>query len=95
MSGLKQPNPWYVGVVSGMASYIDSAAIVSNGTALVIYQKALGITSSEIGVLSGLLTLCIALGAFFGGRTGGSLWSAERIYYYHGYGVNWLIVIGI
>lgn len=70
MSGLKQPNPWYVGVVSGMASYIDSAAIVSNGTALVIYQKALGITSSEIGVLSGLLTLCIALGAFFGGRLG-------------------------
>lgn len=70
MSDLKQPNPWYVGVVSGMASYIDSAAIVSNGTALVIYQKALGITAAEIGILSGILTLCIALGAFFGGRLG-------------------------
>jgi MFS transporter, SP family, inositol transporter len=70
MLNIKQPNPWYVGVVSGMASYIDSAAIVSNGTALVIYQKALGITSTEIGILSGVLTLCIAVGAFSGGRLG-------------------------
>lgn len=70
MLNIKQPNPWYVGVVSGMASYIDSAAIVSNGTALVIYQKALGTTSTEIGILSGVLTLCIALGAFSGGRLG-------------------------
>lgn len=70
MSDIKQPNPWYVGVVSGMASYIDSAAIVSNGTALVIYQKSLGTSSTEIGVLSGVLTLCIALGAFLGGRLG-------------------------
>ncbi|MFS7382174.1 MFS transporter [Rahnella inusitata] len=70
MSIIKQPNPWYVGVVSGMASYIDSAAIVSNGTALVIYQKAIGTTAFEIGVLSGILTLCIALGALFGGRMG-------------------------
>lgn len=70
MPDVKMPNPWYVGVVSGMASYIDSAAIVSNGTALVIYQKALGTTSLEIGILSGVLTLCIALGALFGGRLG-------------------------
>ncbi|WP_330982940.1 MULTISPECIES: MFS transporter [Enterobacterales] len=70
MPKIKQPNPWYIGVVSGMASYIDSAAIVSNGTALVIYQKALGTTSAEIGILSGVLTLCIALGAFLGGRLG-------------------------
>lgn len=70
MPEIKQPNPWYIGVVSGMASYIDSAAIVSNGTALVIYQKALGTTSAEIGILSGVLTLCIALGAFLGGRLG-------------------------
>lgn len=70
MPEIKQLNPWYIGVVSGMASYIDSAAIVSNGTALVIYQKALGTTSAEIGILSGVLTLCIALGAFLGGRLG-------------------------
>ena len=66
----KTLNPWYVGVVSGMASYIDSAAIVSNGTALVIYQKTIGTTTLEIGILSGLLTLSIAAGAFCGGRLG-------------------------
>lgn len=70
MSVNKTANPWYIGVVSGMASYIDSAAIISNGTALVIYQKTIGTTSTEIGILSGLLTLCIALGAFTGGRLG-------------------------
>lgn len=63
-------NPWYIGMVSGMASYIDSAAIVSNGTALVVYQKTIGITTLEIGILSGLLTLSIAAGAFCGGRLG-------------------------
>ena len=73
MSKNKMPNPWYIGVVSGMASYIDSAAIVSNGTALVIYQKTLGITALEIGMLSGLLTLSIAAGAFGGGRLGDRL----------------------
>ncbi|MFO6298614.1 MFS transporter [Rahnella selenatireducens] len=70
MSTVKQPNPWYIGGVSGMASYIDSAAIVSNGTALVIYQKAIGTTSAQIGILSGILTLSIALGALVGGRLG-------------------------
>lgn len=70
MDKVKVINPWYIGVVSGMASYIDSAAIVSNGTALVIYQKAIGVTSAEIGILSGVLTLCIAAGAIVGGRLG-------------------------
>ena len=37
----KAPNPWYVAVVSGMASYIDSCAIITSGTALAIYQSAL------------------------------------------------------
>ncbi|UNK60364.1 MFS transporter [Buttiauxella ferragutiae] len=70
MSIIKQTNPWYIGTVSGMASYIDSAAIVSSGTALVIYSKTIGVTAGQIGIFSGVLTLCIALGAFFGGRLG-------------------------
>ncbi|HBY22045.1 MAG TPA: MFS transporter, partial [Propionibacteriaceae bacterium] len=36
------PNPWWVGLVCGMASYIDSAAIVGTGIALVIYQQTIG-----------------------------------------------------
>lgn len=64
------PHPWRVGIVSGMASYIDAAAIVSNGTALVIYQDAIGLSGSEFGWLSGILTFCIAIGAVVGGRLG-------------------------
>lgn len=65
-----QPRPWYVALVAGMASYIDSAAIIGLGTTLVIYQTALGLTGPQIGFLSGTLTICIAIGALFGGRLG-------------------------
>lgn len=66
----RHPHPWWVAVVSGMASYIDAAAIVSSGTALVLYQQSIGITGTQIGVLSGALTFCIAIGALSGGRLG-------------------------
>ncbi|GAA5086345.1 inositol transporter-like SP family MFS transporter [Thermocatellispora tengchongensis] len=69
-SAAPAPNPWWVGVVAGMASYIDAAAIVGSGTALVLYQQAIGVTPTEIGVLSAALTLCIAVGALIGGRLG-------------------------
>ena len=64
------PNPWFVGVVSGMASYIDSCAIVSAGTALVIYQQSKGFSDSQVGLASSGLTFAIAFGALFGGRLG-------------------------
>ncbi len=66
----RRPNPWWVAVVSGMASYIDAATIVSSGTALVLYQHSIGVSASEIGVLSATLTLSIAIGALSGGRLG-------------------------
>lgn len=66
----KTPNPWWVGVVCGMASYIDAAAIVGTGTALVIYQQSMGLDETQIGLASGALTLCIALGALVGGKLG-------------------------
>jgi inositol transporter-like SP family MFS transporter len=67
---IKRPNEWWVGVVSGMASYIDAAAIVSSGIALVLYQQAGTVTATEIGVLSAALTFSIAIGALTGGRLG-------------------------
>ncbi|RKR75973.1 MFS transporter [Frondihabitans australicus] len=66
----KRPNEWWVAVISGMASYIDSAAIVSSGTALVLYQQAKTVSATEIGVLSAALTFSIAIGALSGGRLG-------------------------
>lgn len=62
--------PWWTAIVSGMASYIDAAAIVSFGTAMVIYQSPLGLTPAEIGFASGGLTFGIAVGALVGGRLG-------------------------
>ena len=64
------PNPWVVGIISGMASYIDSCAIVSSGTALVIYQMTMGFGDGQYGIASMAITLAIACGALFGGRLG-------------------------
>ena len=66
----RAPRPWWVAVVAGMASYIDAAAIVSFGIAIVIYQEVLALTATEVGVASGTLTFSIALGAIVGGRLG-------------------------
>lgn len=69
----KTQSPWWIAGVAGMASYLDSGAIVTTGTALVIYQKPLGITAGQIGQLSALLTIMIAIGALIGGRVGDQL----------------------
>lgn len=61
---------WYVGIVAGMASYIDAAAIVSTGTALTLYQQSIGLEPGQIGILSGVITFGIAVGAMVGGLLG-------------------------
>lgn len=68
----KSAGPWRTTIITGMASYIDSAAIVSSGTALVIYQETLGLSPGQVGILSSLLTIFIAVGALIGGRLGDS-----------------------
>ncbi|MEZ0493919.1 MFS transporter [Kineococcus sp. TBRC 1896] len=65
-----RPNPWRVGVIAGMASYIDAAALVTSGIALVIYGMTVGITQDQIALLSGALTFSVAAGALVGGRLG-------------------------
>ncbi|WP_105566755.1 MFS transporter [Microbacterium halophytorum] len=70
ISSAHKVRPWWTAVVSGMASYIDAAAIVSFGTAMVLFQEALGITPTTVGMASGCLTLGIAFGALIGGRLG-------------------------
>ncbi|WP_188681945.1 MFS transporter [Nesterenkonia cremea] len=58
---------WYTAGVAGMASYLDACAIVTTGTALVLYQDSWGITGAQFGQLSALLTIMIAVGALVGG----------------------------
>jgi inositol transporter-like SP family MFS transporter len=68
---LTQPaRPWRTAVLAGMASYLDAAAIVTTGIALVLYRDPLGIDELNLGLLSGLLTFMFALGAIIGGRLG-------------------------
>ncbi|MET7397035.1 MFS transporter [Dactylosporangium sp. NPDC005572] len=64
------PRAWRVGVIAGMASYLDAAAIVSTSVALVLYQHALGLTASQVGLLAGTLAFSIAAGSLSGGRLG-------------------------
>ena len=63
-------NPWWVTIVCGMASFIDACALIGSGYALVNYQHSIGTTPEQIGILSGVLILCIAFGALVGGRLG-------------------------
>lgn len=71
--------PWKTAVLAGMASYLDAGAIVSTGIALVLFAPTLGISPDAMGVLSGLLTLCFAAGAVFGGRLG-DRFGRRRVY---------------
>jgi len=62
--------PWWVATVSGMASYIDSAAITGFSTSLVILRGELGLEEWQVGAAAATLTLSIAVGALVGGRLG-------------------------
>lgn len=73
MSRLDQSRPvrpWWVGLVCGMASYVDAAAIITFGIAVIIFQQTLGLDAFQVGVASGALTLGVAVGALLGGRLG-------------------------
>lgn len=66
----RQPRPWTVGVITGMASYIDAASIVSFGILITIYAAVFGFDAAQVGIASATLTLGIAIGALVGGRLG-------------------------
>lgn len=67
---VRRINPWWVGVVAGMASYIDAAAIMSVSTALVILQRSMDLSNLQVGAAAGAEAASIALGAAVGGRIG-------------------------
>ncbi|WP_165776735.1 MFS transporter [Bifidobacterium simiarum] len=61
---------WWLTLVSGMASYMDAAAIVTSGIAVVMLTDYLNLDAAQIGVLSSSLGFSIAFGAAVGGRAG-------------------------
>ncbi|GAA1062329.1 MFS transporter [Agromyces bracchium] len=66
----RSPRPWWVAIVAGLASYIDSSAIIGFSATLVIYQQALDLEPLQVGAAAGTLTASIAGGALLGGRLG-------------------------
>jgi inositol transporter-like SP family MFS transporter len=65
------PRPaWRVAILAGMASYLDAAAIITSGGALVLYKDRFGLSLAQIGQLSAVLTALFAIGALVGGRLG-------------------------
>jgi MFS transporter, SP family, inositol transporter len=71
--------PWQNATLAGLASYLDSATIVTTAVALVMFQMAFQLTPLTIGMLSATLSLTIALGSFIGGRLG-DLVGRKRVY---------------
>ncbi|AMD88248.1 MFS sugar transporter [Actinomyces radicidentis] len=69
-SAIRTPSPWWVAFAAGMATFVDQVAIMGFGTALVLYQSAGAITPSNVGVLTSLSTIALAIGALTGGRLG-------------------------
>jgi inositol transporter-like SP family MFS transporter len=63
--------PWRTAILAGMASYLDSAALVSSGTAVsVLYAPALHLNPASIGLVLACQQLAFGTGALFGGRLG-------------------------
>ena len=64
-------NPWRVAAIAGMASYLDSAALVASGLAIgTFYADELHLDAATVGGLLGTQTFAVAIGAITGGRIG-------------------------
>ncbi|SFS70460.1 MFS transporter [Saccharopolyspora flava] len=63
--------PWRTALPAGMASFLDSSALVSAGIVVgTLYPDAMSLSDGQIGVILGVQTLSFALGALVGGRLG-------------------------
>ncbi|MEV3907987.1 MULTISPECIES: MFS transporter [Streptomyces] len=80
-----QPEPpiekrlWKVAALSGMASYLDAALIVSIGVNLAIYRDTYDMGVWMAGAISAIVTICIAVGSLVGGRLA-DVFGRRRLY---------------
>lgn len=63
--------PWRTALLAGMASFLDSSALVTAGIVVgTLYAADMGLSDGQIGLVLGLQTMAFAVGALFGGRLG-------------------------
>ncbi|MCI1915403.1 MAG: MFS transporter [Bifidobacteriaceae bacterium] len=55
---------------AGAGSFLGAAAIVGLSSTITVWQNALGLSTAEVGILSGLLSLAIAIGSLLANVTG-------------------------
>ncbi|MEU0074964.1 MFS transporter [Streptomyces sp. NPDC006332] len=78
----EQPIPrrlWKVAALSGMASYLDAALIVSISVNLAIYRDHYDMGVWMAGAISAIVTGCIAVGSLVGGRLA-DMFGRRRVY---------------
>ncbi|MFI6654708.1 MFS transporter [Streptomyces sp. NPDC050523] len=78
----EQPIPWRlwkVAALSGMASYLDAAVIVSIAVNLAIYRDHYDMGVWMAGAISAIVTGCIAVGSLVGGRLA-DMFGRRRVY---------------
>jgi inositol transporter-like SP family MFS transporter len=71
--------PWRVTVLAGMASYIDAGTLIALGSSLALWQAEFTLSAIQVGLLSALLSVCVGIGAIFGGRIG-DRFGRKRVY---------------
>lgn len=77
---VRPQRPWRTAILAGMASYLDSAALVSSGTAVsVLYAPALHLNPASIGLVLACQQLAFGTGALFGGRLG-DIFGRRRVF---------------
>ena len=55
-------------VAAGIGSMLGSGIIVGLSATITVWQNGLGLDTTQVGLLSGILTFAIAFGSLFGGR---------------------------
>ncbi len=70
---------WKVAALSGMASYLDAALIVSIAVNLAIYRDHYDMGVWMAGAISAIVTGCIAVGSLVGGRLA-DMFGRRRVY---------------
>ena len=55
-------------LAGGLGSLLGSGVIVGLSSTITVWQQGMGLSNTEVGIVSGALTFAIAFGSFFGGR---------------------------